>query len=148
MTADSTTILSPYELIGRNAHPLLNPSVEEVSEFFWKYNPRNFAPTGLTGKWCMFKTADEVDSLWNQVCAGVDSGKFSAAICSAKHQAAIFGGSYLIAVYNESWENKADVDRVREALRGMGVSEELGYKRDIETFLQVYGSDKEWYYRG
>lgn len=35
---------------------------------------------------------------------------------------------------------------VRDVLRAAGFTEELGYKRDIDTIQRIYGTD-EWYVR-
>ena len=70
-----------------------------------------------------------------------------AGMVSTPKNAARYKGTYLICVYTHEWRNEVDVMRVREILRGMGVTEELGYKRDLDTVNQVYNVPKEWYYR-
>lgn len=123
------------------------PSQDWVSPgFIWELS-RGFSSTNETGKWCVFRRADQVDALWEKVVAAVREGKFAAALVSSARQAKDHDGSHVICAFTRDWRNKDDVMRAWQVLRDMGVTEELGYKRDIETMNNVFGVPEEWYYR-
>ena len=44
----------------------------------------------------------------------------------------------VVYVYTRDWSDEADVMRVRERLRALGVTERIGYKRNLETFAGEY----------
>ena len=54
--------------------------------------------------------------------------------------------SYVICVYTLDWKDEEDVMRVKNALRAAGITQELKYKRDLDTFNKVYGSEDEFVY--
>jgi hypothetical protein len=41
-------------------------------------------------------------------------------------------------VYTADWQDEAEVMRVREEIRALGVEDRIGYKRNIETFRGEY----------
>jgi hypothetical protein len=55
--------------------------------------------------------------------------------------------THVICVYRRDWRDDAAITAAREVLRALGFTEELGYKRDIETARGTYGSADEWYRR-
>jgi hypothetical protein len=113
--------------------------------FIWARDSK-FVSTSKTGKWCVIRSADEVDELWARVRQVVRDGGFPAALVSTPQQAASHGGTYVICVFTNDWQNKADVDAARELLRGFGVTESIGYKRDVDTVNGIYGTPNEWTY--
>jgi len=113
--------------------------------FVWARDS-DFFSTSKTGKWCIVRSAEEVDELWACVRQAVRDGIFPAALVSTPHQAAGHGGTYVICAFTNDWQNKADVDAAREILRGFGVTESIGYKRDVDTVNGVYGTPDEWTY--
>lgn len=115
--------------------------------FIWE-RPNDFYSTDQTGKWCVVRNASDIDALWAQVRQAVRDGKFRAALVSSPRQAATHGNTYVICAFTRDWQDKADVDAAREVLRNFGVTEELGYKRDVDTVNGVYGTPEEWTYRG
>jgi hypothetical protein len=74
---------------------------------------------------------------------GSDTGKW----CIVRPAATLHGGTHAICVYRPRSNDRADVMRVREVLREMGFTEELGYKTDHATIMGVYGTPNEWLYR-
>lgn len=126
---------------------VLQPSQEHRrGGFIWTRSPRFFS-NALSGKWCIVRSAAEVDALWVHVRQAVLEGKLSAAMVSSPRQAASHGGTYVICAFTDDWRNRSEVDAARELLRAFGVTEDIGYKRDVDTVNNVYGGDAEWTYR-
>jgi len=121
-------------------------SIAPVPFFLWTRKV-TFQSTEFTGKWCVIRPAETVDALWAKVREAVLAGRFPAALVSSATQAATYGGSYVICLFTPDWFNVEDVTAAREFLRELGVVEEIGYKRDIETVFGVYGVPEEWKYR-
>ena len=55
------------------------------------------------------------------------------------------GDTHFICVYSRDRRDDAAITAAREVLRELRFTEELGYKRDIETARGVYGTAAEWY---
>lgn len=115
--------------------------------YLYAPNSRNFVSTELTGKWCIKCDASSVDDLWAKVCGEIRTYRLFTALVSSPHNARAHGGTYIICVFTPDWADEDDVMRARQVLRELGVTEEIGYKRDIETANGVYGTPAEWYYR-
>lgn len=111
------------------------------------YEARGFKTSHRSGKWCIVRDAASVDALWAKIREAVVSGALPAAMVSSPAVARQFGGTYLICVFTPEWSDRNDVRRVRQLLREMGVVEELGYKRDVETVYGIQGTPDEWFYR-
>jgi len=92
------------------------------------------------GKWLIFLTDDRVDELWRKVRNATAAGELgiSARVSTAKPNPESRDERKVIYVYTRDWADEADVMRVRERLREMGVIERIGYKRNIETFRGEY----------
>jgi hypothetical protein len=92
------------------------------------------------GKWLIFLQDDRVDELWRKVRNATAAGELgiSAKVSTAKPNPESRDERKVIYVYTRDWADEADVMRVRELLRGMGVIERIGYKRNIETFRGEY----------
>jgi hypothetical protein len=106
-----------------------------------------FGSTEDTGKWCLFRPTDQIDELWRKVRTAIRGGSLLAGMVSTAKRAQFHKGSYVICVFTPDWRDREEVMRVRGLLREIGVTEELGYKRDIETANGVYKGPEEWYYR-
>ena len=94
----------------------------------------------LAGKWLIFLQDDRVDGLWREVRNATAAGELgiSAKVSTAKPNPESRDERKVIYVYTRDWADEADVMRVRERLREMGVVERIGYKRNIETFAGEY----------
>jgi hypothetical protein len=92
------------------------------------------------GKWLIFLQDDRVDGLWRKVRNATAAGELgiSARVSTAKPNPESRDERKVIYVYTKDWADEADVMRVRERLREMGVIERIGYKRNIETFRGEY----------
>jgi hypothetical protein len=102
---------------------------------------------GQAGKWCVFLDTAEVDSAWQRVKEAVMRGMLPAAKVSTALAAVAHEGRHVICVYNSDWRDAASIRAAREVLRTLGFTDDLGYKRDIETARGVYGGPDEWYLR-
>lgn len=90
------------------------------------------------GKWMIFVTASDVDSIWRKVVTALWGGKLG-------HSAKVSGntpecnGSHVINVYVDPFWETAEVERVLAALRELcGVHDAIKYKADGVTQLGLY----------
>jgi hypothetical protein len=92
------------------------------------------------GKWLIFLPDDRVDGLWRKVRDATGAGELgvSAKVSTSKPNPESRDERKVIYVYTRDWADEADVMRVRERLREMGVVDRIGYKRNIETFRGEY----------
>ena len=92
------------------------------------------------GKWLIFLEKGEVDEMWRRIRNATCEGELgvSAKVSTEKHHPESRDTRKVIYVYTRNWEDEADVMRVREELRKLGVSQRIGYKRNIETFEGEY----------
>lgn len=112
---------------------------------YWKYatspGVKEFYSNEKTGKWCIFVNPRAINKAWKAVKLACAQGKLLVAKCStAKSSGTPQYPKYIICVYNEDWQNSAEVQRVREELKNIGFTKPLKYKRDIETINGVYGA--------
>lgn len=92
------------------------------------------------GKWLIFQEPDQVDATWKNVRDATVSNELgiSAKVSTAKPNPDSRDTRKVIYVYTKDWADEADVMRVREKLRELGVVDRIGYKRNIETFAGEY----------
>lgn len=112
---------------------------------YWIVQDAPYIATGQTddemaGKWLIFLLDDRVDELWRKVRNATASGELgiSAKVSTVKPNPESRDERKVIYVYTRDWADEADVMRVRERLREIGVIERIGYKRNIETFRGEY----------
>lgn len=98
-----------------------------------------------SGKWCVVVPVSAVDAAWDRIKAAVAAGQFPCAKVSTAY-ARGERTTHVICVYTRDWSDQADLMASRQVLHELGFTEELGYKRDIETMNGVYG-EGEWYLR-
>jgi hypothetical protein len=99
------------------------------------------------GKSCVFRRNDAIDEAWLTVRRAVDAGRLPLAKVSTRLTSPWHGDTHVICVYSRDWRDDAAITAAREVLRELRFTEELGYKRDIETARGVYGTAAEWYRR-
>lgn len=128
-------LFAPSELPSEAKHAawLMAPSPKQA-----------FSSSDVSGKWCIFKPSSEIDAAWNLIKAAVKRCDLLVAKVSTKLGAYAHGNNHVICVYTEDYTDEAELARTRKVLRELGFTEELGYKRDIDTRNNVYGPD-EWY---
>lgn len=106
-------------------------------------NCTRFVSSDTTGKWCIFASPTEVDAAWEQVKGALELNQLLCAKVSTA-LGSMGRDTHVICVYTQDWSNLQDLMQARNVLRSLGFTEELSYKRDIDTLNWVYGLD-EWY---
>ena len=94
------------------------------------------------GKWLIFVHPDQVDEIWKKIrdMTWLNELGISAKASTAKKNPDSRDERRVIYVYTADWEDEAEVMRVRELLRSIGITDRIGYKRNIETFKGEYAS--------
>ncbi|MCY1282091.1 hypothetical protein D9M68_358930 [compost metagenome] len=96
-----------------------------------------------TGKWCIFRSTDQVDHAGETIRGLAAENKIVCAKVSTAFGRWYFD-SHVICVYTKDWTNNEDLLATRKTLHEAGFVEELGYKRDIEMTQRIYGPH-EWF---
>ena len=97
----------------------------------------------LTGKWLVFVSSDEVDSLWERIVKSTLSGTLGISAKVSTRDKKDVPSTHVISVYNADYGSLADVYRVRGELRRLGVEERISYKPDIYSHCRIY-LDNTW----
>ncbi|KAG5334224.1 UPF0696 protein C11orf68 [Termitomyces sp. J132] len=97
----------------------------------------------LSGKWLIYAEPHKIDDLWSRIVTAVIANAPAGVGARAKVSPARPGEPHVVCVYVEDYSNAAEVDRVREALRRVGVRWKIGFKPDIYTHLGIYKTN-EW----
>jgi hypothetical protein len=89
------------------------------------------APTPRAGRWVIRTTVREVDALWERIKAATREGKlgYKAKVSTSSRDLGKDRDDRVIHVVTYDAEDARDVARVREALRELGVSENIQYER-------------------
>lgn len=117
----------------------------KTTKIFWilldapGYDP-GCTDTEKAGKWLIFLEPNETDELWKKIRDATAAGELgiSAKVSTAKQSPESRDERMVIYVYTTDWEDEEDVMRIREVLRNIGVTDRIGYKRNIETFQGEY----------
>ncbi|KAG6901010.1 hypothetical protein C0995_002529 [Termitomyces sp. Mi166 len=97
----------------------------------------------LSGKWLIYTQPDKIDDLWSRIVTAVIANAPVGVGARAKVSPARPGEPHVVCVYVEDYSDAAEVGRVREALRRVGVRWKIGFKPDIYTHLGIYKTN-EW----
>ena len=132
-----------HKMIEERRSPI--PSKNEIDYWVTHYTDNDYpSHTDLGGKWLLFCSEAEIDSVWEKIKKAQDADLLG----NASKSSTVFGkkdrDKYVICVYTYDSSDEEDVLRVRESLRDLGFDKPLHYKRDIETINRVYGSDNEF----
>jgi len=126
---------------------LLNADAKptEVTDVYWIYAIRKKGkypePTKRNGKWLIFVDPKDVDEVWLNVKEATEEGKLgsSAKVSTAKpNPLAGKSKQRVICVYTYDWMDEADVRKVREELRKIGITNKIPYKADEDTLSGRY----------
>lgn len=118
--------------LGRMAHDAQTmPS--KVGGVYWieaKRQTDGPAPTPRAGQWVITTRLSEVDALWARVKAATEAGQlgYKSKVSTAPRAGSIDLDSRVICVVTADADDLADVARVREALRALGISGDLVYE--------------------
>ncbi len=136
-----TDINTIYEMLSNGEGVL--PS--KTTQMYWiVQDAPGSAPEAIedenAGKWLIFQEPGLVDESWKKVrnaTVALNLG-ISAKVSTSKPNPESRDSRKVIYVYTKNWADETDVMRVREALRSLGFTERIGYKRNIETFAGEY----------
>ena len=101
----------------------------------------------ISGKWMLFPSPEMVDKTWADIARSTWNGRLgSAAKVAVEAETKGYGPeSHLICVYTEDFSDRADVRRVLEGLKDLGMlkgTKNIYYKTDMYTYLDVSGGNK------
>jgi hypothetical protein len=119
----------------------------KVTDEYWLHakpaTGRGPLPTERSGKWLLFVPLLNIDAMWSRIKCATEQGTlgFASKVATAKpNPNATNSWVRLICVYTYDWTDKADVMRVRDELRTLGVTSRIRYKADQDTREGKYAS--------
>lgn len=137
--------------------PFTDALPSTVSDIFWVRVNREVGDyprsTERCGKWMVFIPNDRHDEVWARIRQATRDGLLGG---SAKASTArpnphrTDEETRAIMVYTYDGDDEADVRRVREALRELGMTQTLYWKADATTLQGIYsegGRRRVWRYR-
>ena len=106
----------------------------QVAAVYWIEAKRDAdapLPTPRAGRWVIPITVHEVDSLWERIKVATRTGKlgYKSKVSTAARDLGKDRDDRVIHVVTVDAHDAADVARVREALRALGVNENIQYER-------------------
>jgi hypothetical protein len=111
-----------------------------VKHEYWLYAERKRGDypkaNANSGKWLIFARISRIDDLWTRIKLATENGRLGdlAKVATAKpNPIAANSRMTVICVYTYDWTDEADVRRVREELRALGVTYRIAYKADSDT---------------
>lgn len=121
-----------------------NPST--TIDYYWIYAIRevevdNYPKSINPGKWLIFEDISAIDELWSKIKKATKDGKLgpSSKVATAKpNPNATNSNIKVICVYTSDWTDKADVMKIREELRKLGIEKKIPYKSDEDTIAGKY----------
>lgn len=106
----------------------------QMAGVYWieaKCEVETLPPTSRAGRWIIPTTVSEVDALWEKIKAATRAGKlgYKSKVSTASRDLGKDRNDRVIHVVTADADNTADVARVREALRELGINENIQYER-------------------
>src|SRR6266436_1611917 len=112
----------------------------EVTDANWLHAKRKIGtystPTENCGKWLIFVSLSQVDEVWAKIKRATEEGRLGSAakVATARpNPNATNPDTKVICVHTYDWMDEADVKRIRQALKQMGVTSKIPYKADVDT---------------
>ena len=113
---------------------------QEGGEFWIQANGRTGGHTswneGCPGKWLLFINKKNVDDVWKMIRQETINENLGSSSKVSTKKGWLSKGmpeDYVICVHTPNSKDKEDVDRVRNHLRQLGFTGQLGYKTDQAT---------------
>lgn len=124
------------------------PSKDQSRSWIYALAPgrTDFKSNASTGKWCIFRETAQIDTAWAKVSDAVARRDFECAKVSTRWGKGSCD-QHVICVYTTDFNNETEVLMARSRLYALGFTEELGYKRCLDTQGNLYGDKREWYLR-
>ena len=117
----------------------------QVTDKYWLHAERKKgdypAATSNSGKWLIFVPISQIDEVWTKIKHATEDGRLgdSAKAATAKPNSnATDPATKVICVYTYDWTDKADVSRIRQDLRALGIVSKDPYKADHDTLTGRY----------
>lgn len=118
---------------------------------YWTYAQRKKGRypehTSRGGKWLIFVGSHNGLSVWNKIKNAIEEGSLGSFAKASRAKQCSRGKSPngVICIYIYDWTDRADVKRIREELRKIGIVRKISYKTDEDTERGIYrttGSEK------
>ena len=115
----------------------------QTLDAYWVYadnETHNYhLPRGADGKWLFFEHVSAVDATWEKIRTATRQGLFgnTSKTATAKPSRNAFDPTTkVICVYTNDLHNTVDVERIRKAIRALGIDNKLIYKlnRDVGKY--------------
>ena len=92
---------------------------------------RGRAPTSRAGRWVIPTSVQEVDALWALIKQATKAGRlgYKSKVSTAARELGMDRDDRVIHVATYDAEDAADVERVRQALRELGIRGQIEYER-------------------
>lgn len=123
------------------------PKPSQVKHEYWLYAKRKRGDypeaTTNSGKWLIFAPISQIDDLWTKIKLATEDGRLgdSAKVATAKpNPIATNPRMKVICVYTYDWRDEADVRRIRQELRALGITSRIPYKADSDTDAGRYSN--------
>lgn len=117
----------------------------EVTDDYYLYADRKRGEyprsTPRSGKWLFWVDNEEVDVVWAKIKKATEEGRLGSQskVATAKpNPLTVDPSKRVFCVYTYDWTDEADVRRVREELRELGISQRIPYKTDADTSSGKY----------
>lgn len=127
----------------------------QSSSAFWLYQSgplkdSKTGPSGRIGKWMVFLSTARADELWPKIKANLKSGELASAAIAAKISVPKPDkpNSHVLIIYTSDFTDKVTVRKCLAAIRALGITGEIYYKTDQQTFSGLYagGKQRPWTY--
>lgn len=110
--------------------------------------PKYPAMTGDAGKWLVFADIKDIDAIWEKISDATEKGLLGGGskVSTAKiNSMAKDRNQKVICVYTYDVYDVADLDRVRDELTKLGITQKIPYKTNDATRkvkYEIYGDKK------
>ena len=92
----------------------------------------------VSGNWLVFISSDEVDNLWERIAKSTLSGTLGNSAKVSTRSEEDPDSKHVICVNNADYRSIDEVNRVRDELRRLGVTQRIAYKPDIYIHCRIY----------
>ncbi|MGW2863289.1 putative phosphothreonine lyase domain-containing protein [Streptomyces sp. NPDC001205] len=133
---------------GQSSATAPQPAADIEHRWQWAMAPGpGFSSTGKSGKWLWFLPVRALDAGWHRVKTAVEAGQLGPQAKVATLRCDFDGDPTRrpVSIYTDNHEDEEDVRRVLEALRSLGIRDQLAYKPDEATERGEYGAGTSIY---
>ncbi|KAG6824277.1 hypothetical protein H0H93_002269 [Arthromyces matolae] len=92
----------------------------------------------LGGKWSLYVSREQVDDIWDGIARATHEGTLGTQAKVAPFDEFTGPGLHRLCVYTRDVTDFWDVQRVRDALRALGVQSRIAYKPLAYTYCGIY----------